>query len=106
MSNGVTIADAKWQIEDCLLDGVTDLLVVSHGLHSDLTVLRANSINIKYGAEYCTFEKAKTILGRKTQLSLDDLSREAVIYPVHEHNAFMDAWLTVGVYNYLKDMEE
>lgn len=105
-SNGVTLDDARWQIEDCLLADVNDLLLVSHGLHSDLAVLHANNINIKHGAEYCTFEKAKVILGRKTQLSLEDLAREAVIYPVLEHNAFVDTWLTVGVYNYLKDMEE
>lgn len=105
-SNGVTLEDAKWQIDEYLLPNVTDLLVVSHGLHSDLAVLRANGINLKYGAEYCTFEHAKVVLDRRTQLSLDDLAREAVIYPAHEHNAFMDVWLTIGVYNYLKDMED
>lgn len=105
--NGVTLEDARWQINECLLKDVgKNILLVSHGLHSDLTVLAKNHISLPHAAEFCTFEKAKTILHRFTQLSLDDLAKEAAIYPAIEHNAYIDAWLTVGVYNYLKDIEE
>ena len=105
--NGVTLEDARWQIMDCLLKDVgKNILLVSHGLHSDLTVLSNNGIVIPHAAEFCTFEKAKTILGRQTRLSLDDIAIETSIYPVMEHNAYIDTWVTVGVYNYLKDIEE
>lgn len=104
---GVTLEDAKWQINDCLLKGVNgDVLLVGHGLHSDLSVLERNGIILRHAAEFCTFEKAKHILGRLTRLSLDDLARDASIYPAIEHNAYLDAWLTVGVYSYLKDLED
>lgn len=103
--NGVTIDDAIWQIQDNLLEDVDDLLLVSHGLHGDLTILQANGIYLK-GQQYCTFEHARTILKRKTMLSLTDIAREAVIYPVLEHNAYVDAWRTVGVYSFLKDLED
>lgn len=103
---GVSLEDAKWQINDCLLKDVNgDVLLVSHGLHSDLTILERNGITLRHAAEFCTFEKAKHILGRLTRLSLDDLAREASIYPALEHNAYLDAWITVGVFNYLKDLE-
>lgn len=105
--NGVTLTDAKWQLEECLLKNVGhDIMLVGHGLHSDLTVLQHNGINIIHAAEFCTFEKAKHILNRLTQLSLEDLAKEASIYPAMEHNAYLDAWLTVGVFNYLKDVED
>lgn len=105
--NGVTLDDAKWQIESCLLKDINhDIMLVSHGLHSDLAVLDHNGINITHAAEFCTFEKAKRILHRTTQLSLEDLAKEASIYPAIEHNAYLDAWLTVGVFNYLKDVED
>lgn len=104
---GVSLDDARWQIDEHLLRGVSgDLLLVSHGLHSDLTILDHNKITLPHAAEYCTFEKAKGILNRQTQLSLEDLAREACIYPAGDHNAYMDAWLTVGVYDYLKNLED
>ena len=105
--NGVSLADAKWQLDEHLLRDVDgNLLLVSHGLNSDLTILRRNGIELPHAAEYCTFEKARTILQRYTQLTLEDIAREACIYPVQEHNAYIDAWLTVGVYDYLKNLED
>lgn len=105
--NGVSVADVQWQIEEHLLCDVgADLLIVSHGVRNDLNVLSHNHISIPHAAEYCTFEKSKQILKRYTQLTLEDLAREACIYPAGEHNAYMDTWLTVGVYSYLKDLED
>lgn len=105
--NGVSLDDLRWQIEENLYRGINkDVLLVSHGLHSDLTVLRNNGISLPHAAEFCTFEKGKHILHRLTRLSLEDLAKEASIYPAIEHNAYLDAWLTVGVYSYLKDIEE
>lgn len=105
--NGVSLDDVRWQINDCLLKGIgKDILLVSHGLHSDLTVLSKNDITIPHAAEFCTFEKAKGILGRQARLSLNDLATEAGIYPAIEHNAYLDAWLTVGVYDFLKNLED
>ena len=103
--NGVTLADVKWQIEDNLLRDVDDLLIVSHGIQGDLAILQANGIQLP-GHRYCTFEHARTLLHRGTMLSLDDVAREAVIYPTLEHNAYTDAWRTVGVFDFLKNIEE
>lgn len=104
--NGVTLDDAQWQINDCLLKDIgKDIMLVSHGLHSDLSVLERNNISLPHAAEFCTFEKSKHILERLTRLSLEDLAKEAGIYPAIEHNAYLDAWLTVGVFSYLKDIE-
>ncbi len=105
--NGVPLPDVRAQIFDDLLGDVdpNHLLLVSHGTRGDINVLKANGIDLAPNSTFCTFENAKRILHRKKNISLEDLGFESAYYPVNEHNAFTDAWLTVGVYGYLKDME-
>ena len=104
---GVTISDVRSQIQDELLAGVdgNKLLVVSHGVNGDLHILEENGIDIKHSATFCTFEKAKKILKRKDTLTLEDLCFECGVYPVQEHNAYIDTWLTLACFDYLKNME-
>lgn len=106
IKNGVMLSDVKAQItEDLLWNVGNDILLVSHGIKGDLNVLEANGIIIPHAATYCTFEKAKTVLNRKTKISLEDICFECGVYPTGQHNAFIDSWLTVAVFSYLKDME-
>lgn len=97
---GVTLKDLVQQVEDDLLKDVdkTELLVVSHGLRNDRKVLLENFINLNYDSVtinpidgYCTFNNARRILGRKNNLKLEDVAREACIYPDNSHNAFADS---------------
>lgn len=104
---GVRLQDVREQISEELLEGVEgkQLLIVSHGVKGDLHILEENDIHIPYESTFCTFEKAKKILKRKTDVSLEDICCESALYPTNEHNAYMDALFTVEAYDYLKDME-
>lgn len=105
--NGVPLDQVQKQINEDLLEGVApqDLEIVSHGVNGDLHILSENNIIIPHDITFCTFEKAKSILHRHRGLTLEDLCYEASVYPTLEHNAYIDAWLTVAAYGYLKDME-
>lgn len=101
--NGVRKEDLVQQVEDILLKDIPldKLIVVSHGLQSDREILIKNFINLQYDPKtikpidgYCTFVHARKILGRKENLKLVDVAREAGWYMDREHNAFNDAWAT------------
>lgn len=105
--HGVTLLDFACQLQDDLLNGISDdILLVSHGLSTDLHVLQSSGIVIPHTKEFCTFEQGRRILHRQNCLSLEDIAIEASIYPITEHNAIADAWLTVGVFDYLKNIED
>mgnify|MGYP003292628072 CR=1 FL=1 len=106
-NNGVRLFDVQQQIvEDLLVDvSPADLLIVGHAIQNDFRILMLNNIDIECDEVYCTYENAKRILKRNKELKLEDLCLECGIYPANEHNAYFDTWFTVGVYDFLKNME-
>jgi hypothetical protein len=115
--NGITIKDLKSILFDDFLSNVPleQLVVVSHGLRNDRSVLIENGINLSTYTDsvgvqhsiagYCTFNNAKRILNRDFDLSLGDITEECGYYLHHAHNAFNDVWAEVAVFTYLKKIE-
>lgn len=106
--NGIPRIDAVQIIEDDFLKdiSVNELLVISHGLKSDLTILQHNYVNLLYDDKtlkaidgYCTALHARKTLARNSELTLEDLSNECGFYISQAHDAYQDAWATVAVYS-------
>jgi hypothetical protein len=98
--NGVAQKDMVQVIEDDFLADIpkNDLLIISHGLKSDITILSHNFINLKYDATtiepiagYCTATNARSILKRNSDLTLEDLANESGYYIGQPHDAYHDA---------------
>jgi len=97
---GVPLESVVQQVEDDLLKDIDldKILIVSHGVHNDSLILIQNYINLNYNKlsikpidHYCTFENARKILLRKTDLKLEDIAEECCLHAVSEHDAFNDA---------------
>lgn len=116
--NGIPLKDLVEIVYNDFLAGVPykDLEVISHGLKNDRIILNANGINLSnYTTEtgkvkpidgYCTFNNAKRILNRVSQLTVADLCRESGYYLHNAHNAYNDVWAEVAIYTYLKKLEQ
>jgi hypothetical protein len=97
--NSITKEDLIQLIEDDFLKDVPrdELLLVSHGLKSDQTILQMNFVNFIFDSitlqkieGYCTAENARKILKRNSELTLEDLSNECGYYISQPHDAYHD----------------
>lgn len=111
-SNGIPLKDAQILIANDFLNNVNldRLLLVSHGLKNDRSVLKENGINLlkRDGTPvdgYCTFNNGKRILKRNHHLHLSDIAHENGYFLSMAHNAFQDAWAEVAVFTVLKKLE-
>lgn len=113
--NGTPLADVISFIKEDFLNNIPlkELEIISHGLRNDRLVLQENGLNLSTLEDgitpidgYCTFNNAKRILRRKTNLTLTDIAKEAGYYIHNAHNAYNDTWAEVCVYTYLKKLEK
>lgn len=107
--NGIPLNDFIHLLFEDILGNIPDkeLLVVSHGLKNDRLVLMENDIDLTTNIDgYCTFTNARRILGRSSQLTLQDIANESGYYLHNAHNAYNDVWATVAAYTYLKKIEQ
>lgn len=110
--NGIPLADAVKLIRDDFLADVpiNEILLISHGLKNDRIILKKANLNFTYNNQlvdgYCTFNNAKRILNRNSNLTLANIAEEAGYYLHHAHNAFNDVWAEVAVFTYLKKIEK
>lgn len=115
-SNGVSLDDVQKIIHEDFLANIDlkDVMIISHGLKNDRMILLQNGINLSYrdGRKkcpvdgYCTFNNAKTILGRENHLTAKDLALECGYYIHQAHNAFNDVWAEVAIFTFLKKSEQ
>lgn len=111
--NGIPLQDAVALIqEDFLADVPLDQLeLISHGLKNDRIVLSHAGINLSTFNDkpidgYCTYMNARRILERQNHLTLSDIAEECGYYLHSAHNAYNDVWAEVGVFTYLKKLEQ
>lgn len=109
---GVSLAEAKEQIENLIDIGDDELLVVSHGITNDRRTLLDNGIDLYVDKNekdiqgVCTYNAAKRLLKRDRKLTLTDVAAESGIFLSNGHNAFEDAWATVSVFCLVCKLEE
>ena len=110
--NGIPLEDARALVTEDFLDGIPmdSLLLISHGLKNDRSVLADAGIKlVKTNGQaidgYCTYISGKRILERDAHLTLGDIANEAGYYLHSAHNAYNDAWAEVSVYTYLRKLE-
>lgn len=109
---GVTLAEAKEEIEQLVNVEADSMLVVSHGITNDRRILFDNGVNLYYDKNerdiegICTYNAAKRLLKRDKRLTLTDVAAESGIYLSNGHNAFEDAWATVSVFCLMCKLEE
>lgn len=109
--NGVPLKDVQELIDEFLLNvNLDELCIIGHGLKNDRLVLKDNGIQLTHNNNkpidgYCTFNNAKKILNRTSNLSLADLAEECGYYLHHAHNAYNDVWAEVAIFTYLKKIE-
>lgn len=109
---GVTLAEAKEEIEQLINVEADSMLVVSHGIANDRRILFDNGVNLYYDKNekdiegICTYNAAKRLLKRDKKLTLADVAAESGIYLSNGHNAFEDAWATVSVFCLMCKLEE
>lgn len=90
--NGQDLSVARTLVEKIILNTPKEnTLLVSHGIKNDLELLYNNGIQLnRIPNNYCTYEKAKTLLNRETHLTLKDVAAESGYYMFNEHNAYAD----------------
>lgn len=109
---GVSLAEAKEQIEKLIDIEDDELLVVSHGITNDRRILLDNGIDLYIDKNekdiqgVCTYNAAKRLLKRERKLTLTDVAAESGIFLSNGHNAFEDAWATVSVFCLMCKLEE
>lgn len=109
---GVSLAEAKEQIEKLIDIEDDELLVVSHGITNDRRILLDNGIDLYVDKNekdiqgVCTYSAAKRLLKRDKKLTLTDVAAESGIFLSNGHNAFEDAWATVSVFCLMCKLEE
>lgn len=109
---GVSLAEAKEQIEKLIDIEDDELLVVSHGITNDRRILFDNGIDLYVDKNekdiqgVCTYNAAKRLLKRDKKLTLTDVAAESGIFLSNGHNAFEDAWATVSVFCLMCKLEE
>lgn len=109
---GVSLAEAKEQIEKLIDIEDDELLVVSHGITNDRRILFDNGIDLYLDKNekdiqgVCTYNAAKRLLKRDKKLTLTDVAAESGIFLSNGHNAFEDAWATVSVFCLMCKLEE
>lgn len=108
---GVDLSEAKEIINE-FLSCNGNILFVSHGLYNDRQILYDNGIDFYFLNEttpingLCTYNAAKKLLGRDSKLTLTDIANEVGIFLNHKHNAFDDAWATMGIFSFLCRLKE
>lgn len=109
---GVSLTEAKEQIEKLIDIEDDELLVVSHGITNDRRILLDNGIDLYVDKNekdiegVCTYNAAKRLLKRDKKLTLTDVAAESGIFLSSGHNAFEDAWATVSVFCLVCKLEE
>lgn len=109
---GVSLAEAKEQIEKLIDIEDDELLVVSHGITNDRRTLLDNEIDLYVDKNekdiqgICTYNAAKRLLKRDKRLTLTDVAAESGVFLSNGHNAFEDAWATVSVFCLMCKLEE
>ena len=79
-----------------------DILFTSHGACQDYLTLKENDFYIGDTIEtLCTYELAKEVLGRKNNLTANDVALECGYYNPCNHNAYGDALSTIIILSYL-----
>ena len=76
--NGVDLTVAKQLVDEVVFNSsLDDMLIVSHGIKSDLQLLQSNGIDlIKIPNQYCTYQASKRLLKRNEHLTLKDVAAE------------------------------
>ena len=109
---GVSLTEAKEQIEKLIDIEDDQLLVVSHGITNDRRILLDNGIDLYVDKNekdiegICTYNAAKRLLKRDKKLTLTDVAAESGIFLSNGHNAFEDAWATISVFCLVCKLEE
>lgn len=109
---GVDLKVAQEQIRDLIDVGDDSLLVVSHGLQNDRSILLDNGVDLYYDKNdnlidgSCTCNMAGRILKRDSKIKLIDVAEEAGFYLNDGHNAFHDVIATVVVFSFLLKIQE
>ena len=109
---GVSLAEAKEQIEKLIDIEDDELLVVSHGITNDRRILLDNGIDLYVDKNekdiqgVCPYNAAKRLLKKDKKLTLTDVAAESGIFLSNGHNAFEDAWATVSVFCLMCKLEE
>lgn len=106
--NGLDLAGAETLVNEVMLDvDVDKTLVVSHGIRSDMEILKGTNFKLKnIKNRYDTYTNARKILKRKDHLTLKDVAAEGCYYIFNEHNAYADVWGTLYAFVFLKEREE
>lgn len=100
--NGIDLSVARTLVREIVPD---DSLIISHGIHCDLDILKRNGIDWTSMPHFCTYEQAKKILGRNTGVSLKDIAALDGFYAFDEHNAYADVWATLHAFCYLNKQQ-
>lgn len=104
---GLDLPVAKTLVADRLLNiDANNCTVVSHGIKNDLEILIDNGIDFYCKDQYCTYEAAKKLLNRSSNLTLKEVASEGGYFMFNEHNAYADVWGTLHAFCYLKEIED
>lgn len=101
--NGIDLTVARTLVHEVVPE---NSLIVSHGLKCDLEVLKHNGFDWTGYPQFCTYETAKKVLNRTSNISLKDVAALDGYFLFDEHNAYADVWGTLHALCYLtKEMK-
>lgn len=103
---GVSLKEFQKEI-DTLLKGIEpkDLVCVSYGIQQDSLILEKNGVDFDQYTHLCAYNLARSMLERKTNLTLTDVAEEAGFAYIQMHNAYFDALATLWTLSYLLEMK-
>ena len=90
--NGIDLPVARTLVREVIPD---NSLIVSHGVKCDLEILKQNGFNWDKYDRFCTYETAKKVLNRTSNISLKDIAALDGYFLFDEHNAYADVWGTL-----------
>lgn len=102
---GVSEEKAATLLNNFLEDlDIKETLFVAHGIKQDMDLLLMLGVNVEHVERYCTYNAAKRLLGRETNLTLLDVCNESGYY-ADQHDAYTDAKNVVHAFSFLKLVE-
>ena len=99
---GVELHDAIKQWND-FTNGIhkDDILIFSHGIFQDLTLMESNGFDVNDYEIWDTLNMSKFTFKRDSRLTLQELVCEVGFPPIKQHNAYSDAFSNLMLYSYL-----
>lgn len=99
---GISNEEAQQTLAEFIGDvGAENILFVSHGVTQDYMTLKENGFGLGDTELLCTYELAKEVLDRKSNLSANDVALECGYFNPCSHNAYGDAVSTIIILSYL-----